>query len=385
MCLLKAKHRLGFFSIYSFWFLELDKMSSHMIRTFPSNDGSVKAQFTWVIDNFLDRPEKHQELIQSPQFFVEKPGGKTIEWYLCLYPKSYYYSEDNVAVHFYNAKKIPVKFSHEVSILDSSQRKRYVNKIVQADRTKEPISIDTKTGVYKWLSRHNLKQDAATLLPGGQMTVYYELTIHNEASKVSSRREEDIDLCSKAKRFKEVGESFGKLLDDKDLTDMTIKCGAQDFPCHSLVLSARSPVFKAMFQANMKERESREVIIEDIEPAVFAEMLHFIYTGETKDNALEKTSVELLAAADKYELNSLKQACEDNLCSGLTKSNAVQYLILGDFYKSLKLREKALKKVATNMTSIVKTEAYQELKQYPDILIDIPKAMIENSNSIRTY
>ena len=217
------------------------------------------------------------------------------------------------------------------------------------------------------------------------MTVYYELTIHNEASKVSSRREEDIDLCSKAKRFKEVGESFGKLLDDKDLTDMTIKCGAQDFPCHSLILSARSPVFKAMFQANMKERESREVIIEDIEPAVFAEMLHFIYTGETKDNALEKTSVELLAAADKYELNSLKQACEDNLCSGLTKSNAVQYLILGDFYKSLKLREKALKKVATNMTSIVKTEAYQELKQYPDILIDIPKAMIENSNSIRTY
>ena len=79
----------------------------------------------------------------------------------------------------------------------------------------------------------------------------------------------------------------------------------------------------------MKESETKEVVVEDIEPAVVAEMLHFIYTGGTNEDTLKDIGVELLVAADKYELLSLKEICEDNLCSGLTTSNAVQYLILG--------------------------------------------------------
>ena len=345
-------------------------MSKYLIRTVPGDDGSVKAQFTWTIDNFLDRPEKQREVIKSPTFTVKKEGCATSKWDLALYPRGYHYSEDDVCIFFYNVKKIPVKISYDVSILDLNLKKH---------KTTRELKIDSNSGngLHKWLSRQSLKNDSASLLPGGQMTVYFELTVHSAPPEVSPSPEgkEDTDSC--CNRFKEVGACLVKLLDDKDLTDMTIKCGGEDFPCHSLVMSARSPVFKAMFQANMKESETKEVVIEDIEPAVFAEMLHFIYTGGTNEDTLKDVSVELLAAADKYELLSLKEICEDNLCSGLTNSNAVQYLILGDLYKALKLRENALKEVATNMASIVKTEAYQELKQYPDILIDIPKAMIE--------
>merc|ERR1712150_85773 len=299
----------------------------------------------------------------------EKQGCEKTEWRVRIYPKGFYNnSEDEVSVYVVNLKKIPLKISYKFSILDLSLEKHHIVQSHQIDLAEKLID---GTGVAKWLSRQKLKNDAATFLPGGQITVYCELTVHYGYEPA-----EEVDICSKVNKFKEeVGESLVKLLDDKDLTDMTIKCGAQEFPCHSLILSARSPVFKAMFQANMKESETREVIIEDIEPAVFAEMLHFIYTGGTKENTLEEIGVELLAAADKYQLDSLKEICVGNLCSDLECSNAVQYLILGDMYESMKLREKALKKVATNMASIVKTEAFQELKQYPDILIDILKVV----------
>ena len=212
------------------------------------------------------------------------------------------------------------------------------------------------------------------------MTVYFEMVLHSVSSEMSpkiKRREDFIDTYPRAKRFKEVGQSFVKLLDDKELTDMTIKCKGEDFPCHSLVLSARSPVFKAMFQANMMESETKVVKIEDIEPAVVAELLHFIYTGGTNENTSQEIYLELLEAADKYDLDSLKEICEEYLCSGLGINNAVEYLILGDMCQAQKLRENALRQVAANMASIVKTESYQKLKQYPDILIEIPRAMIE--------
>lgn len=65
---------------------------------------------------------------------------------------------------------------------------------------------------------------------------------------------------------------------------MEIDCGGKVFPCHKLIMSARSPVFKAMFVVQMKESKSGKVTIEDIKPEIMTEMLHFIYTGLVKDS-----------------------------------------------------------------------------------------------------
>ena len=336
---------------------------SHLIRKYTNNNGIM---FTWTIDNFIDRQDN---IVKSPHFWVEKRGFRTTEWCLNLFPKGTRSdSEDHVDLSLYNVEKIPVTITYMVSILDIFLEKHKVFKSMKVDLKDGAVCLP------KWLTRHKLK-DEKHLLPGGQMTVYLELVVHSVSPEMSpnTRHNEDV----RAKRFKEVGESFVKLLDDKELTDMTIKCGGKDFPCHSLVLSARSPVFKAMFQANMMESETKVVKIEDIEPAVVAELLHFIYTGGTNENTSQEIYLELLEAADKYDLDSLKEICEEYLCSGLGINNAVEYLILGDMCQAQKLRENALRQVAANMASIVKTESYQKLKQYPDILIEIPRAMIE--------
>ena len=65
----------------------------------------------------------------------------------------------------------------------------------------------------------------------------------------------------------------------------------------SLLFSARSPVFNAMFEHEMEEKKHGRVEITDVEPEVMNEILRFIYTGKAPN--LEKMADELLAAADK--------------------------------------------------------------------------------------
>lgn len=124
-------------------------------------------------------------------------------------------------------------------------------------------------------------------------------------------------------------------------------CGDRVFECHQFMLSARSPVFQAMFQAgqlvagsvgivmvvgkwvvssdarlavidfhdalqsDMTEAATRRVEIEDLQPEVVHDMLVYIYTGNT--NNLNRIAGELLGAADKYQLEQLKTICEVRL------------------------------------------------------------------------
>ena len=74
-----------------------------------------------------------------------------------------------------------------------------------------------------------------------------------------------------------------------------------------------------------------QVTIKDIPSDVVAEMLLFIYTGNTPN--LNKLAGDLLGAAEQYQLEMLKNICEEKLCSSLEISNSVNHLILGDMYQ----------------------------------------------------
>ena len=106
------------------------------------------------------------------------------------------------------------------------------------------------------------------------------------------------------------------------------KCGDQTFDAHQLILSTRSPVFQSMFQAEMKEKKNGQVDIEDLKPEVVSEMLKFIYSWECDIIYDSKTSdqqiIDLLEAADKYQLEFLKQLCEDELCNRIKVESSLK-------------------------------------------------------------
>ena len=84
----------------------------------------------------------------------------------------------------------------------------------------------------------------------------------------------------KKKQCLQMMEDLGKAFDEKNSFDVTVNCGDASFECNKFMLTARSPVFKAMFQHDTKENQTNVVNLKDIEPRVLEEMMLYIHTGD---------------------------------------------------------------------------------------------------------
>jgi len=156
-------------------------------------------------------------------------------------------------------------------------------------------------------------------------------------------------------------------LDNKDFSDVVVQCGDKSFDCHKVILASHSPVFKAMLTSNMKEKNNNEIQIDDIEPEVMTEFLEFIYTG--KSSNLDKFAMRLFIAADKYQINSLKETCEKILISSIWIDNCISLLILGDKC-SPAIKKSALKFMIKNKSSINFGENFVN---HPSLMLEVLK------------
>jgi len=157
---------------------------------------------------------------------------------------------------------------------------------------------------------------------------------------------------------------------DSAFSDVTLKTKGRSFRAHRVILAARSPVFRAMFSHNMQETKSNEVIIKDIEGDVLEELIRFIYTNKVNDVA--KIARPLLAAADKYALESLKTMCESALISQMTVEDVADTLVLSDLHGCNHLKEAALSTIRRIPDKIVQTTGWDQLVQsYPSLVSEI--------------
>jgi BTB/POZ domain len=62
-----------------------------------------------------------------------------------------------------------------------------------------------------------------------------------------------------------------------------------------------------------------------MEPAVFHQLLRYLYTGDVD---FREWSEFFFLAADKYQIDSLKRRCEQHLVNILSAENAVRRLVL---------------------------------------------------------
>ncbi|XP_065209113.1 speckle-type POZ protein-like A [Planococcus citri] len=151
----------------------------------------------------------------------------------------------------------------------------------------------------------------------------------------------ELDKCSLSRDFEQIQT-------DQYLSDVTISVKGKDYKAHKVILAARSSVFKSMFRTDMQESKGNHITITDINEDVFDEMYNFIYTGKTKN--LEVLAFELLPAADKYDLEELKNACGRILLRKLSAQNVGKILILADMHNVEELKKNALRFIKANKT-----------------------------------
>ena len=123
------------------------------------------------------------------------------------------------------------------------------------------------------------------------------------------------------------------------------------------MLTARSPVFEAMFQSKMMEQRTRSIVIDDFTSDVVENMLIFIYSGTTP--SVDMKAKELLNIADKYQLRQLKNSLGEKLVSILNNDNCFEYLTLGDLFRVDGLKKTALTFLKRNSKKILMKENWK--------------------------
>ncbi|XP_045032566.1 uncharacterized protein LOC116926900 isoform X2 [Daphnia magna] len=154
--------------------------------------------------------------------------------------------------------------------------------------------------------------------------------------------------------------------------------GEQQIGSHRNILAARSPVFAAMFQHDMKEATTGQVHMEDSEPDVFKQLLHYIYSGRISTPLTDAMAQSLFVVADKYEIQDLKEECVIFLLTCLRMDNVVGLLVWSYLYSVEELKEVTLTFMAHHGKEICLLKDWEELaKNYPELSVLATRRMMD--------
>ncbi|XP_057318765.1 speckle-type POZ protein B-like isoform X2 [Microplitis mediator] len=194
------------------------------------------------------------------------------------------------------------------------------------------------------------------------LTLCVELAVHDNYVRITNKIPST--TCEHS-----ITDDLKKLFDSKIGSDIILVAGNKQIRAHKAFLMIRSPVFCAMFTHKLQENKESKVTIPDVEPETLEKMLEFIYTDRVTD--LEQIALHLFEAADKYQLQKLKELCEESLSQSITVDNAIKYLVLADLQSTKEFYQYVLRFVAINASKIIKTEDYKALEKDDPALLSI--------------
>ena len=168
-----------------------------------------------------------------------------------------------------------------------------------------------------------------------------------------------------------ISKDLAGLLQCNELADATLKCADTEILCHRAILAARSSVFRAQFSANMLERKTGCVTIKDIHPEILRTLVNYIYTNSVdcgEDN--HDKAVNLVWAADKYDLQGLKAQAAAIVVKGLTIQNCVEGYVQGQLLELAMLRDAAMDLICDHPEEVTETAFWKEkfLKDHADMV-----------------
>jgi len=201
------------------------------------------------------------------------------------------------------------------------------------------------------------------------LTFLYKGTIYTDGDEIKSAKEE-FEIPNNL-----MGDAVKKLREVKSLCDVVLVLPDVELEAHKAILAAKSPVFLAMFEHDMEEKRNNRVDIKDIDREVFEEMLKFIYSDEfLYPKEMKK---DLLIAANRYDVKSLKASCEKDIFDCLSFENAAETLIFADLHNAEQLKARTLDFIKIHSNEIKDTEGFEALiLSHPKLTIQILKLVM---------
>lgn len=326
----------------------------------------VKLRHTWTINNFSFCSQINGEKLVSPTFSTGINGDKS-EWYLYLYPKGKDKEDGEyvgcfLSLVYFNMREIQAKYKFGI-LNDQGETVNIMHNAARFEKGKG-------WGFPKFVKQEFLLNEENEVLLDDKLTIVCEIIATVGSGNISgtlTTPESNLAI------------DFTFLLENKNFSDVTLSAGEKEFPAHKVILTARSPVFKAMFQHDMEESRNNRVKITDIDEEGLCELLRYMYTG--KVNKLEKMAPSLLSMAEKYAMDDLKITCQKALFKSLSLDNVAEIFILSDKFGATELKTQVKEFIAAHASVIGNTSEFQSMvRAYPHLSMEAFFALNGNSS-----
>jgi speckle-type POZ protein len=309
--------------------------------------------------------------LKSPSFTAGEDIGKKSKWFIHIsgiakHIACYLQLESSGHESSRNNKAQNVMCSFKMSFGNDDNRFCFTRNISAHKFTRD----NNDWGYSKFISIADLYDKKDTLIQNHTVHICVQMEIYGDPFNVITT------LPFKRKRSETTLETFSsdlkELLLNKKHSDVEIICGSKTFHAHKLILSARSKVFSAMFDSEMKESQSSQVFLTDIDAETVYAVLIYIYTGKVVLS--EGTSyTELIYGAEKYDLPQLKHYCFDKMFECVTDETVGTLAVAADTYNADKDTKEAVKKYCqSNIVTLMKNPAFKKL------LVAHPRAFFQD-------
>ena len=317
-------------------------------------------KFEFVVDNFTEIFQKCSNTDKIIFNFDVIINSETTKWQLSLYPKG-------------NMEKNKEYMSLFLKYLSGTSN-TYINAemyIANSDKDSfkhyQLYQIGYSFGFPTFVQHRCIFDNKEKVLSEDKLTVCCTMFLDKTKSysdKIRNGKIENFD-------------DFAMLLRNNELSDVTIifETGHKKMSAHSYILAKKSSVFEAMFKHDMLESKNKQVNITDISNKAIKNMIRFIYTGALR---LGEVSVELdvLKAADKYDINNLKEMCEERISKKLSIENCFEILQAAQQFNADKLKDKAIEFIAKNADVLIEKPEFELLKtMHAEVASDIVREM----------
>ena len=328
----------------------------------------VNIEYEWVIENFGLKRKGVNQFLPSPLFSGIDDSEK---WQLLIYPLGTRTLNPLQLDLLLNLKETsaPIYIKYKLFLLDSSH-------LVLAEYGPcfQEFHAGFKRGINSLIGIEKLLES----LPDDILHVKCEIAYELNETTITGFSAREKKHFSDPTNSGSMADHLQQLFENKSLDDVIIDVQGQKFEAHTFILTTRSPVFNAMFQNDLTEKQTNTLEVRDIEPEVFLEVLRFIYTDEVEK--FDDLAPQLLAAADKYMLTLLKSKCEASLARNVTLENCGELLILAHLHSANELKKFILDFVRSHSSEVAETQSWQKLLEsaHPQLLRDISMALMIN-------
>ena len=318
----------------------------------PSPESGVELKsFKFHFHDFANLRTTKNHYIASPEFTCYGH-----EWALCVFPGGINSSaEGKVSAFLHHLSEESITTRFVIQIIDKFGNAKPTPLIKTAKKDFGCGGVKS-WGSHNFISRSVILDESQNILDSnGTLTVVVSISIKEEPTtafvpqnpilkvlKGLFNDENTADVCFEVSTAQETD-------DDDDDGGTKRRKTTTPFYAHRLILDQCAPMLAAICESNHSGGKV-SAPVNDIKPDVFRHLLSYVYGGSIPEEDLKSHAKDIIDAADKYSIISLKLEAEAAYVQSvdICLDNAMDNLLYADSRNCALLKEAVMKFFADN-------------------------------------